>query len=271
MSYATNPADGTRIAFSSLPARSGDENAPALMLVHGSALSSAVWRGLGYVAALREHYRLLLPDLRGHGRSDTPHDEDAYAMESIVGDLVAVLDAVGVRHVHYLGYSFGARAGLALAVTAPQRLHSLISLGGSASPQRGAMDSLFFPGCVEVLAQKGMDSFLAEWSNHREVPVDPVTAAAFRANDTEALVAYFRRSDREPGIDDATLGEVEVPTMAVAGSEDHLRVDDTRFLSRTIPGARLAILRGVDHAGTVAAAPEVLSVIGPFLAAHAGP
>lgn len=59
--------------------------------------------------------------------------------------------------------------------------------------------------------------------------------------------------------------------MAVAGSEDHLRVDDTRSLSRTIPGARLAILRGVDHAGTVAAAPEVLSVIGPFLAAHAGP
>ena len=135
MSYATNPADGTRIAFSSLPARSGDKNAPALMLVHGSALSSAVWRGLGYVAALREHYRVLLPDLRGHGRSDTPHDEDAYAMESIVGDLVAVLDAVGVRQVHYLGYSFGARAGLALAVTAPTtpRHSSRISAGPTAN------------------------------------------------------------------------------------------------------------------------------------------
>jgi pimeloyl-ACP methyl ester carboxylesterase len=271
VSYAINPVDGTRIAFSSQPARSSNENAPALMLVHGSALSSAVWRGFGYVAALRESYRLILPDLRGHGRSDTPRDEGAYAMDSIVGDLLAVLDAADVQQAHYLGYSFGARAGLALAVAAPQRLHSLISIGGSTRPQRGAWDALFFPGCVDVLAEKGMDGFLAEWGNHRDVPVDAATAAAFRANDADALVAYFRRSEREPGIDDAALAEVDVPTLAVVGSEDHLRVDDTRSLSRMVPGGRLAILRGFDHAGTVAAAPEVLSVIGPFLAAHAVP
>ncbi len=50
-----------------------------------------------------------MPDLRGHGRSDTPHDEDAYAMDAIVGDLLAVLDTAGADRVHYVGYSFGAR------------------------------------------------------------------------------------------------------------------------------------------------------------------
>ncbi|MHC3370011.1 alpha/beta fold hydrolase [Rhodococcus aetherivorans] len=89
---------------------------PSLLLAHGSALSSAIWRGFGYVRPLRERYRLILPDLRGHGRSDKPHVPDAYAMDLIVGDVLAVLDAAGTERVHYLGYSFGARVGLSLAV-----------------------------------------------------------------------------------------------------------------------------------------------------------
>lgn len=274
MSEAINPVDGTRIAFSLYPNDTSEwsaSDAPALMLVHGSALSSATWRTFGYLKALRDRYRLILPDLRGHGRSDTPHDEDAYAMDAIVGDLVAVLDAAGVERAHYLGYSVGARAGLSLAVAAPERLRTLMLLGGSARPQRGALDRLFFPGCVDVLARDGMDGFLAEWEKYRDVSLDPGTRAAFQANDSEALVAYFRRSDREAGIDDDTLAALNVPTLAAVGSKDRLRVEDTRAISRTIPGARLAVLRGFDHASTVAAAPEVLSVIEPFLAAHAGP
>lgn len=268
MSFTTNPADGTRISYST--AGSTDEDLPVVMLVHGSALSSAVWRGFGYVRALRDRFRLVLPDLRGHGRSDTPHEEDAYAMDSVVGDLVAVLDATGVQRVHYLGYSFGARAGLALATTAPERVASLMLLGGSARPQRGAMDTMFFPGCVDVLERDGMEGFVREWERHRGHPVDAATRAAFLANDALALAAYFRRSDGEPGIDDGVLAALDIPTLAVAGSEDHTRVEDTRALSRTIPGARLAVLRGFDHATTVAAVPQVLSVVEPFLGAHAG-
>ena len=266
MSSMIETADGTRIRYSIAgPDRDG---APDVMLVHGSALSSAVWRGFGYVRALRDRYRLTLPDLRGHGRSDTPHDPDAYAMDRIVGDLLAVLDAADVERTHYVGYSFGARAGLALAIAAPDRVASLVLLGGSARPQRGAMDAKFFDGCIDVLERDGMEGFVGDWERHRGEPVDASTRAAFLANDPLALAAYFRRSDREPGIDDETLEKLEVPTLAVAGSEDHMRVNDTRAMSRAIPGARLAVLRGFDHATTVAAAPEALSVIEPFLAAR---
>jgi len=262
-SEATNPGDGTRIRFSV----AGPDDAPVVLLVHGSALSSAVWRGFGYVRALGERFRLLMPDLRGHGRSDTPHDENSYAMEAIVGDLLAVLDAVQPPRVHYVGYSFGARAGLALAVARPERLASLILLGGSARPQEGAMDAMFFPGTVDVLEHEGMEGFLRAWEQRRRTPVDPATRTAFLRNDPLALAAYFRRSDREPGIDDADLAALDLPTLAVVGSEDRLRVDDTRAISRTVPGARLAILRGADHAATVAAA---LPAVETFLTARAG-
>ncbi|MFD3811780.1 alpha/beta fold hydrolase [Rhodococcus sp. NPDC058639] len=266
MSVTTNPADGIRLSYST--AGSDEKNVPDVMLVHGSALSSSVWRGFGYVRALGDRYRLILPDLRGHGRSDTPHEPDAYAMDRIVGDLLAVLDAADVERVHYVGYSFGARAGLALALAAPERVAGLVLLGGSARPQRGAMDAMFFRGCVDVLERDGMEGFVREWERQRQEPVDAATRAAFLANDPLALAAYFRRSDLEPGIDDEALASLDVPTIAVAGSEDHMRVDDTRAMSRAIPGARLAVLRGFDHATTVAALPEVLSVIEPFLEAR---
>ena len=81
------------------------------------------------------------------------------------------------------------------------------------------------------------------------------------------MAAYFRRSEQEPGIADEALAALRVPTLAFVGSEDLLRVPDTRALTRTIPGARLAVLRGFDHATTIAASHEVLAVVEPFLAA----
>lgn len=261
MSYARNPADGTRIRYRIV----GDENLPTALLVHGSALSSAIWRAFGYVDALRDRFRLVMPDLRGHGRSDAPHDEDAYAMDAIVGDLIAVLDAAAVERAHCVGYSFGARAVLSLAISAPERIASLALLGGSARPQRGVMDRMFFPGTVEVLERDGMDGFMDAWERRIGGRVDPTTRRAFTANDPLALAAYFRRSDHEPGIDDAELAKIDVPTLAVVGADDRARVDDTRAMARTVPGARLAVFRGVGHSDTVAAA---LSAVEPFLAAR---
>lgn len=113
MQQAVNPVDGVGIAYRVI----GD--GPPLVLAHGTALSSAIWRAFGYVKALRDQYQLILPDMRGHGRSDTPYDADSYAMDLVVGDIVAVLDALGHDRAHYLGYSFGGRVGLSLAVSAP--------------------------------------------------------------------------------------------------------------------------------------------------------
>ena len=74
MSRAINPVDGTAVVDAAV----GPEDAPALLLAHGSALSSAIWRGFGYLAAVRPRYRLLPPDLRGHSRGDKPTDPDCY-------------------------------------------------------------------------------------------------------------------------------------------------------------------------------------------------
>jgi pimeloyl-ACP methyl ester carboxylesterase len=125
MKETANPVDGTPIAFDVYG------EGPPLLLVHGSALSRSIWRGFGYVAALQSQYRVIALDLRGHGRSGKPREPDAYRMPLVLGDILAVLDAVDAPAAHYFGYSFGARAGFSLADEHPERMLSLISAGGT--------------------------------------------------------------------------------------------------------------------------------------------
>ncbi|SNT04134.1 Pimeloyl-ACP methyl ester carboxylesterase [Rhodococcoides kyotonense] len=257
--FATNPSDGTRIAYTVVG------SGPPLLMVHGSLLTHTIWRTFGYVKALRPRRSLILLDMRGHGRSDKPHDVDAYRMDSIVGDLVAVLDEVGVDKADYWGYSYGARAGLTLAARAPDRVGALVAGGGSHGPQKGAFDRLFFPGCADVLATRGMDGFIEEWNKHRLFPVDPATRAVFTANDSDALAAYFRASDAEPGLADDVLRGFDIPSLFYVGSEDTTRLVDSRSAAALVPDAEFHLIDGFDHSTTPAAGAEVLGVVEPFL------
>jgi pimeloyl-ACP methyl ester carboxylesterase len=66
---------------------------PPLVLVPGTLSSAAQWELFGYVETLCDIYRVVSVDPLGHGRSDKPHDPDAYAAAGVTADLLAVLDA----------------------------------------------------------------------------------------------------------------------------------------------------------------------------------
>jgi pimeloyl-ACP methyl ester carboxylesterase len=99
---------------------------PPLFLHMGFSVDLTGWYEWGYVDALKDDYRLILIDPRGHGKSDKPRDSAAYQAAQRVGDVVAVLDDLGVERTHYLGYSMGGRIGFEVAQLAPSRLCSLI-------------------------------------------------------------------------------------------------------------------------------------------------
>src|SRR5581483_2333998 len=69
------------------------------------------------------------PDLRGHGRSDKPHDPEAYRSSVLVGDLVGALDAAGVAEADVVGYSLGGELALELATRHPERVRRLVAGG----------------------------------------------------------------------------------------------------------------------------------------------
>src|SRR6266851_9979632 len=73
---------------------------------------------------LRRHFRLVLVDNRGFGRSDRP--DGSFAVADMVGDIVAVLDAAGIERAHVLGASLGGMAAQELAITHPERVDGLV-------------------------------------------------------------------------------------------------------------------------------------------------
>ncbi|KDP90718.1 MULTISPECIES: alpha/beta fold hydrolase [Clavibacter] len=270
MDIATNPLDGTRIAYRTFGVRPADvrpadvrpadarsaDGAPRdpahapVVLVHGTALSQAIWRGFGWVRALSPEREVITLDLRGHGRSDTPHEPAAYAMDLMVADVVAVLDAVGASVVHHVGYSLGARVGFSLAAAHPDRLLSTSSLGGSPRSGVGVFDRVFFPGCIDALEAGGMPGFLDAWERHSGHPVDSATRGAFLADDARALAAYMRESERDAGVPDQVVAGSSVPLLLVAGTRDPERLRAAHHVKALRPEAPLVELEGATHADT---------------------
>ena len=273
MEFATNPHDGARIAYrhqaptGAHPSDVGEPAALPIVLVHGTALSQAIWRGFGYLKAFAPTRPVVTLDLRGHGRSDKPHDAAAYDMDRFVDDVVAVLDALGIARAHYLGYSLGARVGFSLAAAHPDRLASFISVAGAPGTGAGTFDRVFFEGSIDALERGGMESFLAEWQRATGSPVDPITRTAFLANDAPALAAYMRETERQATVPDEAIARFPMPLLLLAGTRDRPRLRAAEHVQTTLPTSELTILDGATHADTPRH-PSALPAIASFLARH---
>lgn len=102
---------------------------PPLVLQHALTSNLNAWKQYGYTDALREEYWLILIDARGHGKSDKPLVTEAYTPEAMTGDVIAVLDDLGITKASYWGHSLGSMIGFQLLRMHPSRFNSFI-LGG---------------------------------------------------------------------------------------------------------------------------------------------
>ncbi len=105
----------------------GPEDGPPVLLLHGWPDSHRLWRH--QVPALTAAgLRTIAPDLRGFGESTRPGDVGAYAMPGILGDVLAVLDHLGVEHTHLVGHDWGAALAWLVATLVPDRVDRLAAL-----------------------------------------------------------------------------------------------------------------------------------------------
>jgi pimeloyl-ACP methyl ester carboxylesterase len=217
--------------------------APAIgtvVLVHGFATNRAEnWRRLGWLGAFeRRGYRAVALDLRGHGDSDKPHDPAAYGGGQMAGDIVALIDHLGLGPVDLFGYSMGAHLALAVALETPARVNRLI-LGGvgerlltGAPPARGGMtmaQALTAPDPA-VITDRVLRGFRQFAENQGEDRL--ALAACAEGRGGEAL--------------GEALNSLTVPTLVVAGGRDDI-AGDPLPLAEAIPGARGVTLPACDH------------------------
>lgn len=109
------PSDRVRLHFQA----SGE--GPPLLLLHGLFGSGSNWKG--HARDLAKRYRVLLPDLRNHGRS--PH-ASSMNYRAIAGDVIGLLDAEGLDTVALVGHSMGGKVAMTLALIRPERVAALV-------------------------------------------------------------------------------------------------------------------------------------------------
>lgn len=135
-----------------------------LMLLHGFSGAAVSWSEV--LPELAARYRVILPDLLGHGSTGAPVDLARYNIERQSADLIAILDALRIQRVGLHGYSMGGRLALNTAIDYPSRI-SALSLESASPGLAGEADRLARRHSDEQLATRildnGIEVFVSEW------------------------------------------------------------------------------------------------------------
>lgn len=243
MPYANN--DGTRIWYE---ARGEGE---ALILLHGFTSSSAHWKVGGYVSALEKSHRVVLIDLRGHGKSAKPQASAAYALEQRLTDIDAVLRELGIAHAHFCGFSMGGWLAYAIAARRPQCVASLII--GGAHPY----DESFAP--FAHLDGNDPDAFIHALEQFLGEAIPPAARRMMLLNDLHALCAAA--TDRASL--ESELERIRVPLLMFVGDRDQ-RLTAVQRAAQAMQ-AKLVIVPDAGHTNTLDASSILFPEIKSFL------
>ena len=237
--------DGAKLAY-----REFGEGRP-LVLIHGYFSTATVnWVRYGHAAKIAERgYRVIMPDLRGHGDSAKPHEASAYPPDALADDGFALLDHLGVTDYDLGGYSLGARTTVRMLVRGAKPARAVVGgmglSGITATGHRGD----FFRRVLTSLGtfQRGS----AEWS-----------AEAFLKTTKGDPVALLGVLDTFVDTSREELARITVPTLVVSGVDDHDN-GSAEELATVLPGARHVAIPG-NHM-TAVANPDLGRAIADFL------
>ncbi len=228
--------------------RAGDPGAPPLLLAGSLGSTSAMWAP--QLAPLARRLDVIAIDHRGHGRSPVP--PGPYAIDELGGDVVALMDQLGLDRASFAGLSLGGMVGMWLAIHAPDRIDRLALLSTApqlppASAWRERAATVRGAGTVAVIA----DGVLGRWLTPGYTERRPADAAAIRAmiaatppEGYAACCAALETLDLS-----GRLGRIRAPTLVIAGATDPTTPPDPvgRALAAAIPGARMAIVDDAAH------------------------
>jgi pimeloyl-ACP methyl ester carboxylesterase len=201
-----------------------------VVLLHGWPDSGRLWRN--QVSALAAAgFKVIVPDLRGFGRSDKPADVEAYSIPFLAGDVLAVLDAAGVERAHVVGHDWGAALAWATASLVPDRVDHLVALsvgnpmafGSAGFPQREKSWYMLLFQFVDIAEQWLSND---DWKNFRDwgghPDADAVIAEIEATGSLTSGLNYYRANLPPASLVGPALELplVQAPTMGVWSSGD---------------------------------------------------
>jgi len=236
-----------------------------ILFVHGFPLSGELWRP--FVPALGKGFRLIIPDLRGHGRSEA---STSVTMAGFADDLATLLDAIGEsRPVVLVGMSMGGYICFEFYRRQPQRVRAVVLASTRAqadSPEdararRQAAGRARREGSVAVAEAMMPRLFSPHASQELRTRWLEIMAATNPEGIAAALEAMAARPESL-----STLVSMSCPVLIIAGEDDTLTPpDDARRMYQAAPDARLEMLSGAGHMSPVERPEPFLEALSGFL------
>ncbi len=225
--------DGSVIYYEIYGGRNSEK--PILLLLPGmlGAISNQ-WRQ--FIKPLSEQYRVLLLDLRGHGRSQ--NSANMLSTELLLQDIVGLLDYLQVEMIHLAGYSLGGYLGLLLALNQPRRVMTLLM---------HATKFYWTPDAVKKIHQQLDPDMLAEKvPAYADQLVQEHGARQWRVLVRQSADLVSEIYDN--GVAERVLNSVHCPVLVSVGDRDELvPVLEAQRLSRQFEEGELLVLPGVRH------------------------
>lgn len=236
---------------------SGSEKKQELVLLHGYPSNCLLWRHC--IPALSEHFRVIVPDLPGHGKSDKP-DNVKYDLDFLTGFLLDFYDSLGLKQPHLAAHDLGGMAALGFVTRYPERVNQFVIMDTApyvdwpwalekmvkllrkrlvsktmlrpAAFKQALKRSLFYD--PKVVDDEMTDLYLKPWIESK------AGKKAFRQ--------VIMPSPEDVTVPREKLQQISVPTLVLWAENDKLLPKSVaRKLSKDIPGASLAFVPNSGH------------------------
>ncbi|PZP04066.1 MAG: alpha/beta hydrolase [Pseudomonas protegens] len=228
----------------------GPAQAPVILLLHGLSADKSIW--LRFARHFNRDYRLLIPDLGGHGETAYAAHQD-YRVPAQAQRLLRLLDACGIQRVQVIGNSMGGYIAAWLAAHAPQRISglALFDPAGVEAPETSDLQHLLEQGKNPFLVRSRADFqhfYSLTMAAPPWVPEAVLAAIAERYQARRGQLArIFAELQASPPME-PELAKIQAPTLLLWGREDRLlHPSSAQVWAKGLPQAQVQLWEGIGH------------------------
>ncbi len=236
------PVNGIRIWYATF----GPDGGEPVILLHGGLANANYWGN--QVRALATHYRVVVMDSRGHGRST--RNAEPYGYDLMASDVVALMDFLKLPKAAIVGWSDGAIIGLDIAMHHPERVAKLFAFAANSDPS----------GVADIAHSPVFNGFIGRAEQeYQKLSPTPTEYKAFLAQIT-------RMWETQPNWTADDLKKIAVPSWIVDADHDEaIKRENTEFIAASIPDAGLLLQPEVSHFSFIQDAEQFTADVEHFL------